>query len=234
LFDLALAHDGDPVTQGDRLRLVVGDIDGGDGKAAQQTLDLNARGDAKFRVQVGEGLVEQEEARIAHDAAPDGHTLLLAAGEGARLAVEQVVKADAHDLRGDADALHHLLGRALAHPEKERQVALPPHVGVEGIALEDHANAAVLGADIVHHPIIKVHQSLIHALEAGHDPQQGALATARRADDGHGLAVTDGQREVVQGADRPFRAPYCDLSGSDALDESLVLIPTIGRTRPSA
>jgi len=178
LFDLALAHDGDPVTQGDRLRLVVGDIDGGDGKAAQQTLDLNARGDAKFRVQVGEGLVEQEEARIAHDAAPDGHTLLLPPRELARLALQEQVKADAHDLRGDADALHHLLGRALAHPEKERQGALPPHVGVEGIALEDHAGVARVRRQAGHVAVADEDRARVGLVEARHRAEQGRLAAA--------------------------------------------------------
>ena len=51
--------------------------------------DLDAGGDAEGGVEVGEGLVEEEELRRAHDGAADGDALALAAGELGRAAGEE-------------------------------------------------------------------------------------------------------------------------------------------------
>jgi hypothetical protein len=50
--------------------------------------DLAAHLAAQDRVQVAERFVEQEHQRLAHDGAADGDPLALAAGQGARAAVE--------------------------------------------------------------------------------------------------------------------------------------------------
>ena len=47
---------------------------------------------AQLGVEVGQGLVEQEHLRLAHDGAAHGHALALAAGEFARLALQQVAQ----------------------------------------------------------------------------------------------------------------------------------------------
>ena len=49
---------------------------------------------AQLRVEVGQRLVHQEDARLAHDGAADRDALHLAAGEAVRLAVEEVVDAN--------------------------------------------------------------------------------------------------------------------------------------------
>ncbi len=46
------------------------------------------RMDAQFRVEVGEGLVEEKDIRFAHDGASDGDTLALAAGKLSRPPVQ--------------------------------------------------------------------------------------------------------------------------------------------------
>jgi hypothetical protein len=43
--------------------------------------DLRARRDAELRVEVRERLVHQKRRRLAHDRAPEGDALALAAGE---------------------------------------------------------------------------------------------------------------------------------------------------------
>ena len=45
--------------------------------------------DAQLRVEIGQRFVEQEDIRIADDGAADGDALALAAGELARIAVQQ-------------------------------------------------------------------------------------------------------------------------------------------------
>jgi hypothetical protein len=55
-----------------------------------QLLDLGAHLHAQLGVEVRQRLVEQEHLRVAHDGAAHGDALALAAGELARVAVEEL------------------------------------------------------------------------------------------------------------------------------------------------
>ena len=63
-----------------------------------QALDLDAQLGAQLGVEVGQRLVEQEHAGVAHQRPADGDALALAAGELRRPAVEQL--GDLQHLRG--------------------------------------------------------------------------------------------------------------------------------------
>ena len=90
LGDRAPVEHDDLVGHGHRLDLVVGDVDHRRLEGVVQFADLDPHLHAQCRVEIAERLVEQERLRLAHDRAPDGDTLPLAAGELARLAVEIV------------------------------------------------------------------------------------------------------------------------------------------------
>ena len=66
-------------------------------QAPVQRLQLDAHLHAQLRVEVRQRLVEQEHRRLAHDRAAHRDALALAAGERARLAVEE--RAELEDLR---------------------------------------------------------------------------------------------------------------------------------------
>ena len=87
-------HHHDLVGHGHRLDLVVGDVDGRGLQPLVQLLDLGAHLHAQLGVEIGERLVEQEDLRIADDGAAHGDALALAAGELARIAVEQLLEAE--------------------------------------------------------------------------------------------------------------------------------------------
>jgi malonyl CoA-acyl carrier protein transacylase len=87
-------HHDDAVGHGHGLDLVVRDVDRGRLQALVQRLDLGAHRHAQLGVQVGQRLVEQEDLGVAHDGAAHGHALALAAGEFARVAVEQRVEVE--------------------------------------------------------------------------------------------------------------------------------------------
>ncbi len=93
LLDDAVMHDDDLVGHGHGLDLVVGHVDGGGLEALVQFLDLGAHLHAQLGVEVGQRLVEEEHLRIAHDGAAHGDALALAAGELARIALEQLFEA---------------------------------------------------------------------------------------------------------------------------------------------
>ena len=94
LHDAAVHEHRHAVGERHRLFLVVRDVDRGDAERALQLLQLEARFEAQLGVEVGQRLVEQEEARLAHDGARQRDALLLAARELARPAREQVADAD--------------------------------------------------------------------------------------------------------------------------------------------
>ncbi len=81
---------------GHGFRLVVGHVDEGGLQLLVQLADVGAGFHAQLGIQVGERLIEEENFWLAHDGPTDSHTLALATGELAGLAVEQVF--DAQDL----------------------------------------------------------------------------------------------------------------------------------------
>jgi len=103
LLETAAVEDGDAVGHRHRLRLVVRDVDGRRVQVLLELLELRAHLRAQLRVQVRQRLVEQEHLRVADDGPPERDALLLATGELAGLAVEQV--GDAEDVGGLVDAL---------------------------------------------------------------------------------------------------------------------------------
>ena len=103
LLHHAVLHDDDAVAERHRLDLVVRDVDRRGAQPLVQLLELDPHLHAQLGVEVGQRLVEQEHLRVAHDRAAQRDALALAAGELARLALEQF--ADAEDLGRLVDAL---------------------------------------------------------------------------------------------------------------------------------
>ena len=71
------------------------------------------------------------------------------------------------------------------------------HVGIQGIALEDHGDVPVLGLYVVDLPLVDVQLPLGDVLQSGHHPQGGGLAAAGGAHQHDKLLVRDLQIEVV-------------------------------------
>ena len=104
--------------------------------------DLDAHLHAQAGVEVGERLVEQEDARVADDGAADGDALALAAGELLGLAVEEV--GDLQDAGGVLrPAPRRPWGRPSPSLQAEGHVVVDGHVRVERVGLEHHRDAAL-------------------------------------------------------------------------------------------
>jgi hypothetical protein len=86
----------------------MGDIDGGRAGLLMQPLDLDPHVDAELGVQVRERLIEQKDARLAHQSAAHGDALTLAAGELTGAPFEQML-----DLQRLGDDGHRLVALVL-------------------------------------------------------------------------------------------------------------------------
>ena len=200
LLDEAVLHDHDPVAHGHGLDLVVGHVDHGGLQPVVELLQLGAHGHAQLGVQVGERLVEEEDLRLAHDGAADGHALALTAGQGAGLALQELLDAQEH--RRLLDALLDLRLGELAQLQTERHVVVDGHVRIEGVVLEDHGDVPVFGRDVVDHPVADLDGPLGNLFQAGDHPEGGGLPAPGRPDQDDELLVVDGETHV---ADRHHR-----------------------------
>jgi hypothetical protein len=166
----------------------------------------------ELRVQGGGGLVKAEDVGLHGQRPGDGHPLLLAAGELVRVMVRPVLQTHlgkqlparpldlgaalaaplgSHQLPGQHDVLQRrVLGKKIEGLEHQPEVKalaadLPLQLGggvggvEEGLAL--HAYGAAVG------PLQKVEAA-----------EQGGLAAAGGADDGQGLALFQGEADVLQ------------------------------------
>jgi hypothetical protein len=79
LADLPLSHHHEPVGDGQRFLLVVGDHHGGEAEGALHLPDLDPDFLAQLGVEVGQGLVEEEHVRPDRERPGERHPLLLAA-----------------------------------------------------------------------------------------------------------------------------------------------------------
>src|SRR6266571_150893 len=122
---------------------------------------------------------------MAHDRAAHSHALALAAGEVARLAVEQ--------LRRFAHTIQALVLRYALLLQREAHVGGDVEVRVERVILEDHGDVTVTWAN--RRDVLAADQDppLIEWLEAGEHAERRRLAGSRRADEYEKLAIVDRQ-----------------------------------------
>ena len=189
--------------------------DRGDAHLLLQTLDLAAHVVAEPRVEIGEGLVQQQDVGPLHERTRERDALLLAPGELPRTAIEKLVDLD---LRG-----------SLAHPrlavcpgdcalqlERETDVLGHGHVRVQGVALEDHADAAVLRVEMVHAPVTEHDRSARRSVNPRDHEERRRLSAARRPEKSDELARPHLEVELLHrgdGAEALRELLECDAHG---------------------
>jgi len=90
-----------------------------------------------------------------------------------------------------------LVGGDLAHLEREADVLVDRHVGVEAVALEDHRDVAVLGLELVDHAVADPDFALGDLFEASDHAHGGGLAAARGPEQDEEFLVGDVEVEIV-------------------------------------
>src|SRR3990170_1505717 len=193
---LALVHHDDAVAQAHRLHLIVRHVDGCRAELPLELLEFVAGDGPQLRIQVGEGLVEEKDLRVPHHRPGQGDALPLATGELARKPVEQPL--DAEHARA---AVHPLFQGRRGHPhrlQREGDVAVGGLVRIEGVALEDHGDAAGTWRDVLVHALSRdVDLTGGGHLQTGDHAHQGGLAAAGRTEEDEKLALLDLQIDAV-------------------------------------
>ncbi|MCY1366625.1 hypothetical protein D9M69_535290 [compost metagenome] len=173
------------------------DIDGGGLQPLVHQLDLGAHLHPQLGVEVRQRLVEQVDLRPPRQRPAHGHALLLATGQLAGLALQQVL-----DLQQLGHARHlgvDLGGRQLADLQAEGDVLAHAHGRVQRVGLEHHGDVPVLGAHAADVGVVDHDRAAADALQPGDAVHQGGFAAARRADQDEELAGVDLQLDVLQG-----------------------------------
>src|SRR5204862_267119 len=91
--------------------------------------------------------------------------------------------------------------------QKVRQdVRLRDEVRVEGVALEDHSDAPVAGANLPHVDVVVAHVARIRRDQPGDELQQRGLATPARSQDDQGPAIGNPETQILDGLGIPAGA----------------------------
>lgn len=227
LLDGAILHDRDAVAEGQGFDLVMSDVDHRRAETGLEPGDFGAHLEAAGGVEIGEGLVEEEQAGAADEGAAKRDALPLAAGQGRGPAVE--TSGEPEDLRG---VLHAPIGfRAGEMPELQAkgQVVIDRHVRIEGKALEDHRHIAVFGGQVVDGLAGDGDGAVAGFFEAGNQAQGGGLAAARGAHQREQFPVANFETGNVHGAKALARRAREDFA--QMLQENLCHVASLGAHR---
>ena len=197
----------------------MGNVDEGGGQLLVQLDDLGAHAGTQLCIQVGQGLVQQEDCRVTNHCTAQSNTLTLTTGQSLGLAVQQVL--DLQDLGSLVNAAVDLVLRGLAQLQTESDVLVNGHVGVQSVALEHHGDITILGRNVVDQAAADVHFALGDLLQTGDHTQGGGLAAARGADEDDELLILDLQVEVGNSRSSSARIDLVDVLAANRSHRSL-------------
>ena len=161
-------------------------------QAREQCPQILLQAGANHRVESGERLVHEQHRRIEHQGAHEAYALALPAGELARKVIQKLrgepgERRELGDPAGDALRVPALIAR------HEHHVLVRGEMRKETAFLDDiaHAEPERLPRSGIHRHAADEHPPAIRSEETDHEPEQGRLAAAARAD----------QRETGPGPD---------------------------------
>ncbi len=195
LLDPALVHHHDPVRDGERLVLVMGNVDRGDPEPLLHFPDFHPYLNPELRVQVGQRLVEEQNVRLGHDGPRQRDPLLLSARELTRLALLE--PRETHHFQGAVHPLFLFTLGDLPHLQAERDVVPHVHMGEQRVGLETHGGVSPVRRDVVHQPVVEVDLPFVRLIESRGGAERGGLPASRRSEQGNELALLDLQIQVV-------------------------------------
>ena len=193
----ALMHHHHLVGEGQRLGLVMGDVDHGVAEIVVQRFQLRAQLPFHLRVDDGQRFVEEQRVDVlAHHPAAEGDLLLRIRRQPAGLAVQRRLHAD-H--RGDArHPLGDIGGIGAAVAQRKGQVLAHRHGVVDHRELEHLRDVAGRGRGVGHVDIVEQDPPLAGPQQARDDVEQRGFPAARGAEQRVGLSVRPVVVELLQ------------------------------------
>uniref|UniRef100_A0A8W7P6H0 Glucose-6-phosphate isomerase n=1 Tax=Anopheles coluzzii TaxID=1518534 RepID=A0A8W7P6H0_ANOCL len=195
LLDFALGEHCHAVGHGERFALVVGHVHHGHAQAFVQMLDFHLHVFAQLLVQCAQRFIHQHQLRFEYQGTGQGHTLLLAAGHLAGVAVGKLVQL--HHGQGALDPLGDIGLVHATHFQREGQVFGYGHVREQCVVLEHHADVALVRRHAVERTLTQHDLAGSRGFEAGQHHQAGGLAGAGRTQQGKEFALADVQIEIL-------------------------------------
>jgi hypothetical protein len=173
-------QDGNAVRQGQSFGLVVRDIDGGLAEPALQTAQLLAHLDPQLEVEVGQRLVEHQDARLEHQRAGDRYALLLTPRQLRRESRRHPGEID--KLQHAADPVGDLRFAEPAQAQPECDIVKHRQMRKQRIILKNEADVAAVRRFVVKPLAMQANRALGERLEPGDAPQGRCLAAAARCE----------------------------------------------------
>src|SRR5450755_2167175 len=198
LLKAAAVHDRDVIGEDECLRLIVGDIDKGCAKGCLQLLQLNLHMLAQLQVERAQGLIEEQQRRLKHQAARNRNPLSLAAGEFINAFVRS--SREPNPLEHGVRAATALILAHAATSKTKGDVLAHRHHREERELLKDHIHRAAIRRDRLHALATNLDIAAVGCDEARNHSQQRGLAAAGGPQDGEETAALDGERKIVDRA----------------------------------
>jgi hypothetical protein len=193
----AMAQHGHLIGHRQCLVLVVGDQNGGGSGLAQDREDIGSDRGPHGRVERGEGLVQEDDLGTDGERPGQGDPLLLAAGELVRIAA--AVPGQAHQLEELVDLAPAIRtpgkteGHIAANAQVREERALLGHVA-DPPPFAGHEMTPRIVDEVIPDPDLPA----VGPLEAGHNPQQRGLPTARGPENGRERTGRNGELHPAQ------------------------------------
>src|SRR5271167_3047863 len=209
LFDAALVHHRDKVSNFERFFLIVGDEDAGDVNLVMQLAQPVPKFLPHFRVERAKWFVEQEHAGLDGQSPRQCNALALAARQLRWVAPRLILQLNQRKQRVHFFA-NFLLGGPEApwpHAQTERDVFEDGHVPEKRVELKYEAYVPLarrLVGDVL---AVELHGSAIGKFEARNDAEKGRLPRTGWPEQRDELAVRDFQVNILQRCETPKILP---------------------------
>ena len=193
---MPVLEDGDPVGEGQRLALIVGDVHPGRSGLAVHAPQLDLHFQADLEVKGAQRLVEQQDLRALHQRPRERDPLHLAAGELTR--PPPLVAGHPNQVQRPLDPLLDLVGCHPVDAQTEGDVLEHVEMREQRRALEDHVHRPAVRVDMGHLLPADGDRPLRRLDEAGDHPQQSGLSAPRWTEEGDELAGGDLEVDAAQ------------------------------------
>ena len=172
------------------------DVDSGDTQTALELFNDGAHLDTKLRVQVGQGLVHQQNAGLNDESTGQSNTLLLTAGEFVGLPVCQM--GDLHQFQSLVNPAVHLRLGGFPGLQAVGNIFPDCQMGENSIVLEYHTDVTLVGSHIIDTLFAEIEVAAFDGVEACDHTQQGGFTAAGGTQQGKEFTFPDVQGNSVQ------------------------------------